>query len=688
MVRRCTLNRRGYMKDFEKFAQAVHARFDHIANKYALFTTDQGDMQAKQKNGTALKSTFLQTFPEGTNKLYKTNTEHDCQCCKSFIKRIGGLVAFDEQGNKLTVWDNCETQPYPYNLIAAELQELVLNSKVVTAFATDKRMFGEQASVQHTPTGDINWNHFWAIVPTKFITQDKGKHRSNFEGNLQVFGNGLAKLTDKAVDTVLEWVEQGTLYRGEEYEAGLKAFKRLKAEMPEGPQAQEAYKLVNCVKPGARIMNTAIGTLLTDLSEGKDPEVALKLYEKITAPANFKRPTAAITPAMVASATETVKTLGYEQSLPRRHMKLADLNTNNVLWSNPEHKGEMQKTLLEGLAAEVKGRAPTNLKAGAISAQEFLTNILPTAEAVEVLFKGQQAGNLMSLTTQQFDSPSLFKWGTPESWSYAGDVADSIKDRVKKAGGNVQGQMRVSLAWDNKDDLDLHVVAGSAHIYYRNRNAFGAFLDVDANGMNGMRDDPVENVAWTQTPAPGTYSVIVSQYSKRETAKTGFTVEIEANGKITQISHPHNMRDSEKLEVARLVVKADGSVEVIAGSNPNLQASGVSKEVWGLDTETFVPVSTVLYSPNFWGDNAFGNKHVLFLIEGCKNPESVRGIYNEYLKPELDEHRKVLEVLGSKAKAEYADEQLSGLGFSQSRGDLLTVNVKQGGKSNVYEVQF
>lgn len=44
------------------------------------------------------------------------------------------------------------------------------------------------------------------------------------------------------------------------------------------------------------------------------------------------------------------------------------------------------------------------------------------------------------------------------SWAYTGGITDSIKERVKQAGGNVDGELRISLSWFNFDDLDLHVI--------------------------------------------------------------------------------------------------------------------------------------------------------------------------------------------------------------------------------------
>ena len=78
-------------------------------------------------------------------------------------------------------------------------------------------------------------------------------------------------------------------------------------------------------------------------------------------------------------------------------------------------------------------------------------------------------------------------------------------------------------------------------------------------------------------------------------------------------------------------------------------------------------VSMVMHSPNHWDGNKTGNKHWFFILEGCKQPGKVRGFYNEFLVDTLHEHRKVFEVLGSKMKAEEADYQLSGLGFSSTQ---------------------
>lgn len=47
---------------------------------------------------------YLASFPPGTNPIYKTNTEHDCTCCKNWIRNLGNVVAIVD-GRMETMWD-------------------------------------------------------------------------------------------------------------------------------------------------------------------------------------------------------------------------------------------------------------------------------------------------------------------------------------------------------------------------------------------------------------------------------------------------------------------------------------------------------------------------------------------------------------------------------------------------------
>ena len=56
---------------------------------------------------------YLDSFPEGTNNIYKVRREFDCSCCHNFVRRYGNIAAIDSNNKLMSIWDiNPE---YPYN---------------------------------------------------------------------------------------------------------------------------------------------------------------------------------------------------------------------------------------------------------------------------------------------------------------------------------------------------------------------------------------------------------------------------------------------------------------------------------------------------------------------------------------------------------------------------------------------
>jgi hypothetical protein len=119
--------------------------------------------------------------------------------------------------------------------------------------------------------------------------------------------------------------------------------------------------------------------------------------------------------------------------------------------------------------------------------------------------------------------------------------------------------------------------------------------------------------------------------------------------------------------------KANGISEIKPAKNISTQSA--IKEEWGITTNKFHKVSAIMRSPNYWGNNKIGNKHLFFVLNDVKNPTPARGLFNEMLKNELNEHRKVFEILGNKLVVPYADRQVSGLGFSDTQRNNLVVKV-------------
>ncbi len=120
------------------------------------------------------------------------------------------------------------------------------------------------------------------------------------------------------------------------------------------------------------------------------------------------------------------------------------------------------------------------------------------------------------------------------------NIDAEIRARVTGAGGQYDNvDIRASLIWNNRNDLDLHVFAPSGEeiSYSHRQSACGGWLDVDMN-VGGETEKPVENVRWSKGKAPpGRYRVIVQNFAYKagNSGPTPFRVELEVNGDVRQI---------------------------------------------------------------------------------------------------------------------------------------------------------
>ena len=684
---------------FMKFKMKLQKHFDEMQKKADYLFEVNLDKDE-------LWETYLNSFPAGTNNLYRERTEHDCSCCRHFIKSIGNAVMIKD--NQIhTIWE-LNLGDTTYQPVCDALDAFVKSHSVTDIYISKFDRIGTDFNFEEIDGKAHQWDHFFLKLPNKYVnttSRSNEEVRGQYRDTRNVFKRSLDEITMDALDTILELINSNTLYKGEEWKCVLTEFRKYKKEydLLESVEEKELYAWEKSVKAGTtigRIRNHSIGTLLINVSEDMDLDTAVKKYEQIVAPSNYKRPKAIFTKKMLEDAKKTITELGYMDSLQRRFANLNDITVNNVLFSNKSAARRMVgiDDIFGQMEKDIAVSPKKFSKVEEISAQDFIDKVLPTTKEIEVFVENKHEKNFVSMIAPvNPDAKTMFKWNNGLSWAYSGNITDSdMKQNVKAAGGNVDGVLRFSIMWNegqnDNSDLDAHCKEPDGNeIFFGNcrkpsMSRCGGQLDIDiTHPMEQMVGKPsVENITWADMSRmkPGVYKFFVNQYEAR--GSKGFKAEIEFNGEI--FAFEYNSPVSGNVQVAEVILDENGNFSIkekLSGSS-----SISSREIWGVNTNQFVPVSVISYSPNYFDEqNGIGHRHLFFFLKGCINPENPNGFYNEYLDNNLAQHKRFFEALGAKCHVEDTEDQLSGLGFSMTKRAELIVKVK-GATERIMKIKF
>jgi len=665
---------------FKDFQKALKEHFQEMDQR-SLFRVDIEPDKLWEK--------YLASFPPGTNEVFRERTEHDCSCCRAFIKKVGGLVSI-EDNQLVSIWD-VEVEGF-YQEVADKMGRMVRRAKVNDLFLHYEKGVGTLSNRELIGDEVHTWSHFHLDLPPRCVVTnqiDLNAKVGEYRESRNVFKRGLEELTSEALNIVLDLIDQDSLYRGAEFKTSISKFLQVKTAYEKLPKKKrDNFCWANAALPCSRLRNTAIGQLLINLSDDMDLDTAVKKYESIVAPANYKRPKALITPRMIKDAKKKIEELGIEEALYRRHATLDDVNINDILYTDKSLKKE--KDLFEQLIDDTPVNLKKLSKVEEISIDDFIEKVVPKAEKIELLVENRHNNNFMSILAPKNGSDAkIFKWDNLFSWSYNNNTADSMKERVKSMGGNVEGILRFSLQWNedgqDQNDLDAHCREPDRNlIFYQNKGRVhrsSGMLDVDI--ITPGKDVAVENIAYTHPGRmkTGVYTFLVHCYSYHG-GTGGFRAEVEFDGVIHSFNYPKPLRQDEKVTVAQVKMSKHGFEMV-----KSLDSIQENKEVWGVTTNRFHEVSMIMNSPNFWDGSSIGNKHFFFILNKCRTEDKMRGFYNEFLLDEHLKHRKVFEVLGNALKVEPSEQQLSGLGFSITQRNSVICRVS-GSFSRTVKINF
>lgn len=705
-----------------KFNKKIQAQFSKMCETGKLFRVDL--------SGQQVWDLYLKSFDNDPTFRDPNSSTHACNTCNNFIRRYGNIVSIDENYKTMTIFDvDAEDEFVP---VAKALSKAIKKATITEVFfetfeelnklpyekctknsplfqlgidKNNKRYTKEEVEKFGVVNADdvYTFNHMHLFLPNAFVDKT-GKSVESIMGEYRdsknVFQRAMETISLDTLQLVKDLINQGSLLDGTTHLFKIEQIIPLKKQYDELSASDRnnwcwvaSYKL-----PFAKFRNELIGTLCSELAEGKELNDACLAWNKRVDPANYMKATAPITKKQISDAKAFVEENGYTESFNRRFANIDDIKVSEILHSNVG-KGEIKSvSIFNGVKATSTRHKRSEFNGvEEVSIEKFMKDILPSCTSIEVFLKNTHEGNMVSLTTANDpDSKPIFKWSNNYSWTYNGNLAgkSQIKDAVKSRGGNVDGVMRVSLSFpDTTDDYDLHLLEPSGReINYgslRMKYPSSGMLDLDAQGKDGHQsaEKRVENIIYTdkQLMPKGSYQVFVNNYSQRG-LHTPFNLEIEIEGDVT-VLRLKNKKSANR--VLSATIKYDGNSFELNHSDDMdiIDSKTISKEIYGLETNQFHKVNLVCLSPNHWGENNTGNKHYFFMLDGCKSPVGIRSFHNENLIPDLLQHRKVMEVLGATNMIEPADKQLSGLGFNSTVTDELILKLS-GSHKRTIKVKF
>ena len=303
--------------EFNKFKKAIQ---DH----FAKLSENADHVYEVEVDKDKMWNLYLDSFPAGTNEIYRERREYDCSCCRQFIRAIGNVV-FIKDAVVHTIWELTNLGA-TFQPVADALDAFIKAHAVTDVYISKFAKIGTNKNHEQLSDGTVKtWEHFYLELPSKFVDKSQrsvGDLKGPFRDTKNVFKRSLEEITDDAVDTVLELIGQKSLYKGEEWQHALEEFKKYKAmyaAMPEELRDNFAWEQsMNAGMAVGRIRNHSMGTLLVNISQGMELDEAVRKYEVIVAPTNYKRPKAIYTKKMLENAKQTISDLGYLSSLGRR----------------------------------------------------------------------------------------------------------------------------------------------------------------------------------------------------------------------------------------------------------------------------------------------------------------------------------------------------------------------------------
>ena len=378
-------------------------------NKEPLFFT----------NVENLYDIFLDYIPEEARQHY------NCNACRNFVNRYGGLVTIDDDGYTYPAMWNFVYPEFFSDAIVAVF-DVVKKAIVTGVFIPSERHLG----VARTGI----WTHMSVDVPKNILHNSKLNTAHQVEAekdeSYRMLARAIRKYKISTIENAVSLLRTGVLYRSEKFLGIVEWFLDVKNAVNNNRRrsANVLWKKAITAPAGfCSISSNMVGTLLDDIDAGYSFTVIQNRFNEKVDPLRYQRPQVAPGKGNVARAEEIIAKLGLENSLKRRYARLDEIET---IWKPNVNSGS---NVTSGVFADVKTkesyRSKTNEVQGPttiITWDKFRRTVLPTAKKIEFYVPYGANSYAALVTAEDQYAPPIIAWDTEEhrnpfSWYlYAG----------------------------------------------------------------------------------------------------------------------------------------------------------------------------------------------------------------------------------------------------------------------------
>lgn len=386
---------------YDELLKAIGERFNSAVKN--------GDEPVFRTDASGLFDLFLENLPEDARQYY------NCNACRHFVRKYGGLVTIDERGMTHPVmWP--VNAPKFFRKAVDEIILRVVKAKVVGAFATSAEVLGRP--------GTAPFVHMAVGTPKAMIFNKALKTASQREDELRQDYLLLLKATKKYpigfVESAVNMLRFGMLYRSDAVLKNAEWFLDVQEQM----QLDGISKRPNMLWKSAvtaptgycHISSNMLGTLLDDIINGLSGDEIKRKFDDKMNPLQYQRPQAPPTKGNVARAEEIVKKLGIKKSLNRRFARLDEIQT---IW-RPEEEAK-PKDSGGSVFAGIKTKAQRNYErgvltanAGSITFEKFRNKVLGYAKKIEYYCPPTSENYCAIVTAADMDAPPILMWDSEE----------------------------------------------------------------------------------------------------------------------------------------------------------------------------------------------------------------------------------------------------------------------------------